>query len=250
MGAVAFRLTGARKVYGHLTVFDGLDLEVRAGERFALVGSSGCGKSTLLRVLAGLEDLDAGTLDLAVDGRPHDRRGIVFQDPLLLPWLDVRRNVALGLRYRSNAAVRDDDAVDETLALFGLAALAGARPAELSGGQAQRVALARTVVTRPDLLLLDEPFSALDPASREALGGWLLDVHDRLGLTVVLVTHDVDEALRLGDRVGIIAGPGAGVEQIWETGAGADLPGIRRELLAGYRTDVRGPWPLLQKRTA
>lgn len=244
MGTVSFRLTDAAKSFhtpaGEFRVFEGLDLEVRDGEVFALVGPSGCGKSTLLRILAGLDELTSGTLE-PLDRRENDEVGIVFQDPLLLPWLDVRGNVELGLRYRANRHLRGGHAVDRTLELFGLEPHADARPAELSGGQAQRVALARTVVTQPDVLLLDEPFAALDPASRRALQDWLLRLRDRFDLTVVVVTHDVDEALRLGDRVGLLGRLGGRIERVWDVSANdsGDLARVRAQILDRYETDVR-----------
>lgn len=255
MGTVAFRLTGATKSFatpaGDVRVFDRVDLEVVTGEVFALVGPSGCGKSTLLRILAGLDELTDGSLEFPADGEGHDRVGIVFQDPLLLPWLDVRRNVELGLRYRANRHLPQDGAVARTLDLFGLTSLAGAYPAELSGGQAQRVALARTVVTRPDVLLLDEPFGALDPASRRALQTWLLELRDALDLTVVVVTHDVDEALYLGDRVGLLGRLGTHIERVWDVGThdrrDLDHSRVRAEILDRYETDVRTATP---RRTA
>ncbi len=208
MAAVPLRLTGATRRFrdhGHtLTVFEQLDLTVEDRELFVLLGPSGCGKSTLLRVIAGLERLDEGHVEVA----PGDHRrdvGIVFQQPLLLPWLTVAENVGLGLTYEANREARRPGIVEETLEQFGLRDLAGAYPDELSGGQAQRVSLARTVVTQPRVILLDEPFGALDPLTRASMQQWLLDLQQRLGLTVVLVTHDVDEAVRLGHRVALMS---------------------------------------------
>jgi sulfate transport system ATP-binding protein/sulfonate transport system ATP-binding protein len=267
-------VTGGAKRYprgGHdETVFEAVDLEIRQGEVFALLGPSGCGKSTLLRTLAGLEPLSAGAVDLGpgladAPGRPV---GIVFQEPLLLPWLTVAENVALGLRYRANrraaragrAAQAGGEGAARLLRDFGLGAVAGAYPDELSGGQAQRAGLARTVVARPSILLLDEPFAALDPRTRATLQDWLLGVVRQRQLTVLLVTHDVQEALYVGDRVGLMSARPATITRIWETGhrdgssaAGAPdeaaaarrrdrddagLRAIRREILAQYQTDV------------
>jgi ABC-type nitrate/sulfonate/bicarbonate transport system ATPase subunit len=244
MGAHAFRLTGGSRSYptpaGPLTAFRDLDLEVPHGEILSLLGPSGCGKSTLLRIVAGLDELTAGELDVPrhPDGRPA--AGIVLQDPHLLPWASVRENVALGLRYRANRGI-DPAEVDRLLAVLGLTALADARPAELSGGQAQRVAIARTVVTAPQLLLLDEPFAALDPLTRRTLQDWLREVRGLLGLTVVLVTHDVDEALHLGDRVALLRGGDRGVTGTWDV-AGLDrdharTAEVRAELLDRYAAD-------------
>jgi ABC-type nitrate/sulfonate/bicarbonate transport system ATPase subunit len=208
MAAVPLRVTAATRRFrdrGHaFTVFENLDLAVEDGELFVLLGPSGCGKSTLLRVIAGLEPLDEGVVDLAPGEHRRDV-GIVFQQPLLLPWLTVTQNVALGLEYAANREACRPGIVAGTLADFGLADLAGAYPDELSGGQAQRVSLARTVVTQPRVILLDEPFGALDPLTRLSLQQWLIEIQQRLGLTVVMVTHDVDEAVRIGHRVALMS---------------------------------------------
>ncbi len=213
MGALALRLIDAHLALGHgrhrRVVLGGVDLDVRRGEIVAIVGPSGSGKSTLLAVLAGLMPLDAGRLEVA-DATSGHRPGIVFQQPLLLPGATVAGNVALGLRYRRQRQPRRrrEAAALALLERLGIADLADRLPAELSGGQAQRVAVARTMATEPSVLLLDEPFGALDPRTRRELQDWLLEVRDRLGLTVVLVTHDLDEALLLGDRIAVLSGPG------------------------------------------
>jgi sulfate transport system ATP-binding protein/sulfonate transport system ATP-binding protein len=247
-------------------VFTGIDLEVEAGEVFVLLGPSGCGKSTLLRVLAGLEPLSEGRVEVGsgLEGAPAAGPvGIAFQEPLLLPWLTVAENVALGLRFRANRAARAPEAVEQVLEDFGLAPVAHAYPGQLSGGQAQRASLARCVVIRPSILLLDEPFSALDPRTRAALQDWLLGVVQRRRLTTVLVTHDVEEALYLGDRVALMSSRPGMIVQTWDTGhrdsredaeagdagaggrearerrrAGDHLLAARREILARYQTDV------------
>lgn len=245
MGTVSFRVTAGERVFatpsGDVPAFRDLDLEVRRGEVHALLGPSGCGKSTLLRIVAGLDELTSGELDVPrhPDGRPD--AGIVFQDAHLLPWLSVHANVALGLRYRANRHV-DESEVDRLLEVLGLTTLAAALPAELSGGQAQRVAIARTVVTAPPLLLLDEPFAALDPLTRRTLQDWLLQVRELLDLTIVLVTHDVDEALHLGDRVALLRGGNRGLVDTWETGKLArdttELTAVRHQLLDHYADDT------------
>ncbi|MGE3960112.1 MAG: ABC transporter ATP-binding protein [Dehalococcoidia bacterium] len=250
MAARPLRVTGATRRFGargqQFTVFEGLDLEVEDGEILVLLGPSGCGKSTLLRVIAGLDALDEGTVTIASGEHGRDV-GIVFQQPLLLPWLSVRENVTLGLNYRANRGAADDDLVDRTLAEFGLSELARAYPDELSGGQAQRVSLARTVVTRPRVILLDEPFGALDPLTRRTLQQWLLGIQQSLGLTVVMVTHDVDEALLLGSRVALMSPSPGRIRRTWELStesrdarATADL---REEVLHTYAEFAREAAP-------
>jgi sulfonate transport system ATP-binding protein len=184
-----------------------VDLALAEGELVAVLGPSGSGKSTLLRLLAGLDAPSGGRA--AFDGRvingPRDEVAVVFQEPRLMPWLTVARNVGFGLwdLPAPERAARVDDA----LARVGLSAFAQALPKQLSGGMAQRTALARALVTRPKLLLMDEPFSALDPLTREAQQDHLLDVLGRDRPTVLFITHDIDEALALADRVVLMAGP-------------------------------------------
>ncbi|EHB46411.1 ABC transporter ATP-binding protein [Mycolicibacterium vinylchloridicum] len=189
------RTGGLRKQFGDRIVLDGVDLDIRSGEIVALVGRSGSGKSTLLRVLAGLSDTHRGTV--AVNGAV----ATAFQDSRLVPWLSVARNVALGLstpRERRNGVQTARTALNEV----GLADhLADAWPRSLSGGEAQRAALARAVIASPDLLLLDEPFGALDALTRIAMQNLLLRLFDERGFAVLLVTHDVTEAVMLADRI-------------------------------------------------
>jgi sulfonate transport system ATP-binding protein len=183
---------GLRKAFGDHVVLDGLDLNVAPGEFVALLGRSGSGKSTLLRVL--------GALDGDVVGRVlvPERRAIVFQEPRLLPWQRVLRNVIIGLP--SSARRQGLAALDEV----GLAGKATAWPRTLSGGEAQRVALARALVREPQLLLLDEPFGALDALTRIRMHGLLQELYTRHHPAVVLVTHDVDEAITLAERVVVL----------------------------------------------
>ncbi|MFF5294289.1 ABC transporter ATP-binding protein [Paractinoplanes globisporus] len=184
---VASRVT---RRYGERTVLDGLDLEIERGEFVALLGKSGCGKTTLLRALAGLDPVDGGTLEVP------ERRTVVFQEHRLLPWWKVWRNVAIGLP-RATARARAQSALEEV----GLDKHADAWPVTLSGGEAQRVALARALVREPELLLLDEPFAALDALTRLRMHGLVRDLTTRHRPAVLLVTHDVDEAILLADRV-------------------------------------------------
>ncbi|MBW8484517.1 ABC transporter ATP-binding protein [Actinomadura parmotrematis] len=189
-----------------LTVLDGVDLAVAPGEFVAVVGPSGSGKSTLLRLLAGLDRPTRGrlTVDGAPLAGPDPSRALVFQDPTLFPWRTVRGNVEIGPRATGRLRERRDD-VAAALELVGLTDFADAYPSQLSGGMAQRAALARALVNRPELLLLDEPLGALDALTRLAMQKELLNLWEARGFTAVLVTHDVDEALRLADRVLVLS---------------------------------------------
>lgn len=188
---------------GHtLPVLERVSLNVEPGEFVALLGPSGCGKSTLLRLVAGLESADSGTL--AADGAditgPDPSRVVVFQDPTLYPWRRVWDNVALGLEAQGLLKTTKGK-VDEALAKVGLSQFARAYPRQLSGGMAQRVALARALVNEPRLLILDEPLGKLDSLTRIAMQQELIDLWQRQGYTALLVTHDVEEALLLANRV-------------------------------------------------
>jgi sulfonate transport system ATP-binding protein len=175
--------------------------EIQPGEIVAIIGGSGCGKSTLLRAVAGLDRASTGavTLDETPIVAPHPKIGIIFQEPRLLPWLSVADNIGFGLSDLPTETRREK--VARALARVGLADKADAWPRELSGGQAQRVAIARALVPQPEVLLLDEPFSALDAFTRKDLQDHLLDLWADTRPTLVLVTHDVDEAVVLADRV-------------------------------------------------
>ena len=181
---------------------DGVDLAVAPGELISLVGPSGCGKSTLLRLVAGLDTPTNG--ELSVDGEPiagpSADRGLVFQDPNLFPWLTVRRNIESGLVARGVLRQRRHE-VDQFMRLVGLEAFAGAYPHQLSGGMAQRVALARALVNHPRVLLLDEPLGALDAFTRMRMQDEVLRLWQARGTTMLLVTHDVDEAIYMSDRI-------------------------------------------------
>ena len=187
---LAVRASGVRRRFGARTVLDGVDVEVRQGDFVALLGRSGTGKSTLLRILAGVDPGAEGAIAVPA------RRSVVFQDPRLLPWARVLDNVVLGLRG-PGAAARGRDALAEV----GLEAHARDWPKTLSGGEAQRAALARALVREPQLLLLDEPFGALDALTRIKMHALLQQLCARHRPAVLLVTHDVDEAVLLADRV-------------------------------------------------
>ncbi len=195
--------------YGDNVILDGIDLSVAQGEMHVLLGPSGCGKTTLLRSIAGLVQPDRGAIHLA--GRaieklhPKDRGiGMVFQHYALFPNMTVRQNLAFGLEQRRLARRVIDDKIDTVLEIVSLQDKADARPRQLSGGQKQRVALARALVLEPSLLLLDEPLSALDAQIRKRLRDELKRIQRQTGLTSILVTHDQDEALSLGDRISVM----------------------------------------------
>jgi sulfonate transport system ATP-binding protein len=184
-----------------VNALQGFSAKIQLGEIVAIIGGSGCGKSTLLRAIAGLDRATTGavTLDGSTITAPHEKIGIIFQEPRLLPWLSVAHNIGFGL-FDLPADVRRER-IARALERVGLADKADAWPRELSGGQAQRVAIARALVRQPEVLLLDEPFSALDAFTRRDLQDHLLDVWADTRPTLVLVTHDVDEAVVLADRV-------------------------------------------------
>jgi sulfonate transport system ATP-binding protein len=184
-----------------LRALDSITLEVAPGEIVAVIGGSGCGKSTLLRAISGLDAPTQGAivLDGARVTAPHDKIGIIFQEPRLLPWLSVAGNVAFGIEDRPKA--ERDERVAAALARVGLSDKAQVWPRELSGGQAQRVAIARALVPGPQVLLLDEPFSALDAFTRVDLQDHLLGLWADARPTLILVTHDVEEAIVLADRI-------------------------------------------------
>lgn len=185
-----------------------VDLDLRRGEFFSVVGPSGCGKSTLLDVLAGLARASDGTVEFEgkpVVGTVPDGVGIVFQQDASFPWLTVYENAAFGLRRAGMDEAEIRARVDHALSFMGLRGFAQSYPAQLSGGMRQRLCIARTLVTRPRLLLLDEPFGALDQQTRLLMGDELLKLWRETGATVLLITHALDEAAMLSDRVGVMS---------------------------------------------
>jgi sulfonate transport system ATP-binding protein len=192
--------------FGDRTVFERVSFGLARGEIVSLVGPSGCGKSTLLRAIAGLDPQAEGSvlLDRALQRGPSERIGVIFQEPRLLPWLSVADNIAFAAGPRQGR----DPRVDALLAEVGLANVRDTLPKQLSGGMAQRVALARGLFAEPDLLLLDEPFSAVDALTRSRLQRLLLALAHAHGTTALLVTHDLDEALHLSDRVLLLSSAG------------------------------------------
>jgi NitT/TauT family transport system ATP-binding protein len=211
-GAKSFvSLCDVRKTFANgVTALRDLSLDVREGETLTLLGPSGCGKSTILRLIAGLSEPTAGAIEfLASDARTNI--GFVFQEPTLLPWSDVFANVYLPLRLRGEPRSTAVRRVEESLARVGLSAFSRALPRELSGGMKMRVAIARALVTRPSLLLLDEPFAALDEVTRFKLNDDLLALKCDLGATIVFVTHSVYESVYLSTRILVLAARGGGV---------------------------------------
>lgn len=206
-GAPLLRLSGVGKRFANaVTALDGLDMEVRAGEFVSLLGPSGCGKSTALRLIAGLTEPSEGRLewDENEKGRrasePHSI-GFVFQEPTLMPWASVFGNVHLPLKLAGVGRREAEPAILEALELVGLSAFRDAYPRELSGGMKMRVSIARALVTKPRLLLMDEPFAALDEITRFKLNNDLLEVWRRLRCTIVFVTHSVFESVYLSSRI-------------------------------------------------
>jgi ABC-type nitrate/sulfonate/bicarbonate transport system ATPase subunit len=200
---------------------DRLSLSVAAGEMVSLIGPSGCGKSTLLRLIAGLDQPTTGELRVGTEPitRPNAERGLMFQDPNLFPWLSVRRNIESGLVAR-RVLRRCRPEVEEFLRLVGLESFADLYPHQLSGGMAQRAALARALINHPKVLLLDEPLGALDQFTRMRMQDEVLRLWQARGTTMVLVTHDIDEAIYMSDRIVIMTPRPGRVERVIDV----DLP--------------------------
>jgi len=208
-------LDGVTKVFGHgkraMTALENVSLEMARGEFVCILGASGCGKSTLLSLIAGLDKVTSGTIEIA-DGRP----AVMFQEPALLPWLTVRRNVELPMRIHNIDPDERNQTVNRLLSMVGLIDFADHRPHQLSGGMRQRCALARALAQESELLLMDEPFAALDALTRDSLHDDLNRIWQETGKTIIFVTHNVREAVRLGDRVVLMTPRPGRVAQIWD----------------------------------
>ena len=215
------------------------NLSVKKGEFVCLIGASGCGKSTLLRIVAGFETPSRGQAQMwgASIAGPGPERGLVFQDYGLFPWLTVRRNIAFGPVSRGRSAEEVREIVERFITLVGLQRFADAYPHQLSGGMKQRVAIARVLANDAEIVLMDEPFGALDAMTRERLQDELLDIWQRTGLTVLFVTHSIEEAIFLADRIVVMSpGPGRIDSELTVTlprprdVVGSDFNDMRREL--------------------
>lgn len=219
-----------------LSVLENINLAISRGEFLSVVGPSGCGKTTLLRVVAGLIATESGTVELAgqiVDG-PSRRTGFVFQDDLLLPWRTVIGNVLLPLELRRNVNQETKAFANDLLELVGLARFARSYPHQLSGGMRQRVNLARALVINPEVMLLDEPFAALDAQTREVLQVELLRIWTAFQKTVVFITHQIEEAVFLSDRVVVMGTAPGAIEDVISIGLGRPRPvSVKRSLEAG-----------------
>ncbi|WP_040808920.1 ABC transporter ATP-binding protein [Nocardia concava] len=231
--STAIQLTGLTKTFGARRILDGIDLRVRRGEFLALLGASGSGKTTLLRILAGLERPDSGTVLVP------NARTVVFQEPRLIPSQRVLANVAIGRPRTAETRATALAALGEV----GLSDHARAWPATLSGGEAQRVALARALVRQPELLLLDEPFAALDALTRLRMQDLVEDLCERHHPAVLLVTHDVDEAIRLADRVAVLRDGKLVTDEVVTVArprdpGDAEFVALRRRLLADLGVEV------------
>jgi NitT/TauT family transport system ATP-binding protein len=240
-----FRRGGRRTV-----ALAGASLRVRAGELVCLLGPSGCGKSTLLRIIAGALPADEGTV--TVGGRPvsgpSPDRGMLFQTPMLFGWLTTRNNILFGPRAQRAARQheRDDpELAQEATALLdrvGLTGFGDAFPHELSGGMRHRAAFARALATRPSLLLMDEPFGALDAITREKMHEFLLDIWDQHRTTIIFVTHDIEEAILLGDRVAVMGGKPPGIGEVIDIPLGRPRSALDTdtEVFLNARRRIRG----------
>jgi NitT/TauT family transport system ATP-binding protein len=251
-GGFAVRLRGVTKVYDSgVAALGPLDLDVRRGEFLSLLGPSGCGKSTALRLIAGLAAPTSGTLDVTPGTRGAPSIGFVFQEPTLMPWADVAANVRLPLKLANLAAPEADRRVTAALAQVGLAEFAGSYPRELSGGMKMRVSLARALVTDPEILLMDEPFAALDEITRFRLNNELLALWRGLRKTVIFVTHSVFESVYLSQRVLVMsARPGRTAAEFRidtpeprseEFRTSADYAAFCREVTAALAPAYEGP---------
>jgi NitT/TauT family transport system ATP-binding protein len=197
----AIRIRDLHKTFGALAAIDGVSVDIAPGEFFMIVGPSGCGKTTLLRILAGLDSITAGTIEIETPNSQRPVNSMIFQGDSIFPWMTVWNNAAYGLKMRRVPAATIKDVVGHYLARTGLTRFAQYYPHQLSGGMRQRVSIARAFANDPEILLMDEPFSALDAQNKLLLQEELLRIWEEHKKTVVFITHSVDEAVFLGDRI-------------------------------------------------
>lgn len=240
-GSVAVRIDGVSKRFGKgPVVLDNVSIDVAPGEFVCVLGASGCGKSTLLNLIAGLEKLSAGSIDVG-GARP----ALMFQEPALYPWLTGRGNVELALRLGGMDKAARKARAQELLELVRLSDVGNARPHELSGGMRQRVAMARALAQDASVLLMDEPFAALDAITRDALHDELERVWHETGLTIMFVTHNVREAIRLGQRIVLLSSRPGRVLREWQVGSIAgrkigdpEVADLAREITDALRAEI------------
>lgn len=254
-----FRVREGRAV-SEFTAVEGVNLDVRPGEFMAVVGPSGCGKSTLLDLLAGLSEPTSG--QILLDGKPISGpgldRGIVFQQYALFPWRTAQANIEFGLEAKGYGVRERRDWARHYLELVGLAGFENRYPHELSGGMKQRVAIARSLAFDPEVLLMDEPFAALDAQTRESLQAELLRIWERTGKTILFITHGIDEAVYLGQRVAVMTARPGRIKRIVDIPidkrseeedirSGAEFGALRHEIWSELRTEVQRSQVLRQE---
>jgi NitT/TauT family transport system ATP-binding protein len=215
---VTLRLRDVKKCYdGGQVVFDGVTVDIHRREFITVIGPSGCGKSTLLRIIAGLDECSGG--EILLNGKevwgPGPDRGMVFQGYTLFPWRTVKRNVMFGLEMQGKSSVIAEEEARSWLAMVGLSKFENSYPHELSGGMKQRVAIARALATEPRILIMDEPFGALDSQTRAQMQNYLIQIWKKVDVTILFITHDLDEAVYLSDRILVMGNnPGGVIEFI------------------------------------
>lgn len=246
-----FKPPGKRSHHPEFPVLEAINLRVLPGEIVVLLGPSGCGKSTLLNLASGLSQRRQGRITLQGEEihAPDPRLGLVFQQPALLPWMSVLANVEFGLTLRHSERLsisQRRERIQRILQMVGLQIDADTTPAHLSGGMAQRVALARVLVRQPQLLLLDEPFSALDAVTRAEMQELLVQIVQQTGMGILIVTHDVDEAIQLGDRILLMRTHPGTIDRHWSGRRGApeqERTALRQEVLEALNSIIKSRSP-------